>query len=272
VRDGEKWPKRDARKAPERRDIISFGVFTPYTVEKMRAGRAVLKRLHETTPKEKLAVQYGGVAIKRLLLRKGAKYYAQGVTRYLNGRVLDRLEHAKAKTWVDMQAAMRHPSSLRDPFAWTDVGGLLMPVERLQALEQEMLAGAFPSLDAVRRRMTEIAARYEDDEWEYVCAAFAQEVGYAPDAMTREQAEAVLAAYDEAAAALHAMVLDDSRKEFGAFARIGFGLGMSEDERMADFIAVRGSAETNPVVQKLMAEQSAMTARSARLRALLAQF
>ena len=97
VRDAEKWPKRDGRKSPVRRDLVSFGVFTPYTVEKMRAGRAVLLRLHETTPKEKEAVQYGGVFIKRLLFRKCARYYAQGVTCYLNGRVLDRIEERRRR-------------------------------------------------------------------------------------------------------------------------------------------------------------------------------
>jgi NDP-sugar pyrophosphorylase family protein len=272
VRDGEKWPKRDGRKGKVRRDLISFGVFTPFTVEKMRAGRSLLRRLHETTPKEKLSVQYGGVAIKRLLLRKGAKYYAHGVTRYLNGRVLDRIERAGAKTWREVQHALRHVSALRQPLAWTDVGGLLMPVERLQALEQEIVSGALASLDAVQRRFAEIAALSDADEWEYVCAAFAEDQGCAPEALTREQAETILAAHDEAAAALHAMVLDDSRKEFGAFARIGFGLGMSEEDRMADFTAVRGSADTNAVVQKLVSEQAAMTERSGRLSALLATF
>ncbi|MEK6649958.1 MAG: DUF4954 family protein, partial [Bacteroidota bacterium] len=53
VRDGEKWPKRDGRKAPIKRDRIVFDVFSPYTVEKMRQGRDRLLRLQESTPKEK---------------------------------------------------------------------------------------------------------------------------------------------------------------------------------------------------------------------------
>ncbi len=273
VRDGEKWPKRDGRKAPVRRDLISFGVFTPFSVEKMRAGRAVLQRLHETTPKEKAAVQYGGVVIKRLLLRKCARYYAQGVTRYLNGRVLDRIEGASAaKAWNDVRQALQPGAVLRDPFAWTDVGGLLMPTERLRSLEDDIVAGTVRSLHEVGERLSAIAAAFAQDEWSYVCAAFAQEHGYAPGAMSREQAQQMLVAYDEAAAALHSSIVDDSKREFAAFARIGFGLGMTDDERTAEFHAVRGSAETNSVVQKLVQEKAAMAERSHRLRELLSRF
>ncbi len=269
VRDGEKWPKRDGRKVPVRRDLISFGVFTPYTVEKMRAGRTVLQQLHDTTPKDKAVVHYGGVAIKRLLFKNCSRYYAQAVTRYLNGRIFDRIEGATAASWPEVQRALHAGAGLRDPFAWTDVGGLLLPVERLRAIEAEIASGSLKSLADVDRRFAAAAAAYEQDEWEYVCAAFAQEHGFAPHVMSREQAQELLAAYDAAASFLHAKVADDSRKEFDTFARIGFGLGMSDDERMAEFTAVRGSAETNGVVQKLVTEQAAMAERSRRLTELL---
>lgn len=273
VRDGEKWPKRDGRKAPVRRDLVSFGVFTPYTVEKMRAGRAVLRRLHETTPKDKLAVHHGGVVIKRLLFRNCARYYAQAVTRYLNGRVLDRIESvAAARTWNDVQQALRPGVALGDPLSWTDVGGLLMPTERLRALEDQIVAGSVRLLREVDEKLSVIAGACEQDEWSYVCAAFTQEQGFAPQAMSCGQAQEVLAAWNAAALALHSKLLDDSQKEFDDFARIGYGLGMTEGERLADFAAVRGSAATNSVVQKLVQEQAAMAERSRRLRELLARF
>ncbi len=271
VRDGEKWPRRDGRRAPVRRDLISFGVFTPFTVEKMRAGRGVLLRLHESTPKEKSSVRYGGVTIKRLLLRKCARYYAQAVTRYLNGRVLERAAAAAetAQRWADVQRALACASSLSDPCSWTDVGGLLMPSERLRGLESDIAAGSVESLEDLDRRLADVAALYDEDEWAYVCAAFAQEHGFAPDAMTWENALEVLGAWAEASGALQAAVLDDSRIEFGAFARIGFGLGMTEEERDAEFAAVRGSAETHAVVRKLAEEKAALAERSQRMRALL---
>jgi hypothetical protein len=145
-----------------------------------------------------------------------------------------------------------------------------MPVERLRTLEADIMAGACTSLADINQRLAAIAALYDQDEWEYVSAAFAEDNGFAPDKMTREQAEAVLTAYDAAATALHAKILDDSKKEFDAFAKIGFGLGMTDAERDAEFATVRGSASTNAVVQKLVKEQAAMAERSQRLKQLLA--
>ena len=120
-------------------------------------------------------------------------------------------------------------------------------------------------------RFRAIAAAYPQDEWEYVSTAFAQEFGYAPHEMSRDQAIQLLADHDSAANAIHAKIIDDSRKEFEAAARIGYGLGMTEEERSAEFTAVRGTADTNGVVQKLLAEQAAMAGRSQRLKELLAR-
>ncbi len=48
VRDGQKWPNRDRRKGPKR-DIISFDIFSPYTVGEMIKASAMLKELQEKT-------------------------------------------------------------------------------------------------------------------------------------------------------------------------------------------------------------------------------
>ena len=47
---------------------------------------------------------------------------------------------------------------------------------------------------------------------------------------------------------------------------------MTEEERVAEFTAVRGSAETNAVVQKLVQEKAAMVERSRPLQEILARF
>jgi hypothetical protein len=46
---------------------------------------------------------------------------------------------------------------------------------------------------------------------------------------------------------------------------------MTEDERTAEFTAVRGSAETNSVVQKLVQEKAALVERSERFSQLLSR-
>jgi hypothetical protein len=239
----------------------------------MRTARALLVDLHEKTPRERSAVFHGGVVIKRVLLRSCARYYEQAMTRYLNGRVLERIEAAAlATSWADVQNGLRSDGALGDPFAWTDVGGLLMPTERLRALEGDLVSGSLDSLEAVLERLSGIAAMYREDEWEFVCAAFASDRGFAPHEMTPAQAADVTGAWQAAADSLLRKTLDDSRSEFGPSARIGYGLGMTGDEREADFAAVRGSAETNAVVQKLARELAGLAERAERMKGLLARF
>jgi hypothetical protein len=90
--------------------------------------------------------------------------------------------------------------------------------------------------------------------------------------MTPSQAVDVTGAWQAAAGSLLRKTLDDSKAEFGQSARIGYGLGMSADELEADFEAVRGSPETNAVVQMLVRELAAVPERSVRLKALMARF
>jgi hypothetical protein len=263
ARDSEKWPKRDDRRAPVKRDLICFDVFSPYTVEKMRRGRDELLALSESTSKEKHFVNYGGVQIARLLLRKGAKYYSSAIARYLNDKVCTRLAQALAVSgdWASALASLAPGAALQRPEEWTDVCGLLAPRERLTALEAKISAHACSSIDEVDAELRAMADAYESDEWSYVCDAFSREYGTVPAALTREQALAAVEEWKRSASSLHAMILEDSKREFAAFAKIGYGLDHSDTEREADFTAVRGSSDTNGVVQKLVKEEQQIEVR-----------
>lgn len=41
IRDAQKWPKRDQRKDPNRLDQINYNLLSPYTIQKMMAGRQI---------------------------------------------------------------------------------------------------------------------------------------------------------------------------------------------------------------------------------------
>ncbi len=272
VRDGEKWPKRDNRKAPKKRDLIIFDVFSPYSVEKMRKGRKDLLALSESTPREKTSVLYGGVQLSRLMLKKGAKFYSQAIVRYLYEKVSTRLIDVlgSAKNWKEATARLTSHGELKSPAEWTDLAGLLVPRERVTKLEDDIRSGAVASYDALLQRLQSIYDSYRNDEWEFVIFAFTQEFGVAPAALTQADMLKVIDMWVEASNAIHGMILDDSKKEFGAFARIGFGLDRTEEEQNRDFEAVRGSAETNSVVQKLVKEAEEFKQRTAKYKELVA--
>lgn len=263
VRDGEKWPKRDNRKAPVKRDLIIFDVFSPYTVEKMRRGRDELLALSESTSKKKQFVSYGGLQINRLLLRKGAKYYSMAIARYLNDKVCERITTALSTSndWNRAIATLKPQSKLIRSNEWTDICGLLTPRERLASLEEKVATNSITSYDDLLKEFQSMYDGYRADEWQYVYDTFRKEYNIEPAAITKEQALAAIEEWQKSATSLHSMILEDSKREFGAFAKIGYGIDMSEEETEKDFASVRGSSETHSVVQKLVTEANEIQQR-----------
>lgn len=272
VRDGEKWPRRDGRKALKKRDLIIFDVFSPYTIEKMRKGRDELLSLSEKVPKEKLSVNVGGAQVSRLMLRKSAKYYSLGITRYLLDKVMERLKEALSKNqkWDAAAASLKPASKLRDVRAWTDVSGLLAAQERIAQLKESVCSGAISTHDQLLEALQAIYDSYHDDEWQYIAEVYVEEFGSPVESITKEKALAIADEWENAAMSLQGVILEDSKREFAAFARIGYGLDQPEEQKQQDFEAVRGTIATNSVVQKLTSEAAALKLRKEQFKALVA--
>ena len=145
-----------------------------------------------------------------------------------------------------------------------------MPTERLAELEERVANGTVASYDALLSEFQGPYDAYRIDEWQYVYEAYAKEFGIQLTALTKEQLLAAADEWENAAAALQGAIIEDSKKEFGPFARIGYGLGQSEENKRKDFEAVRGTIETNSVVQKLSAEGAALRQRKEQFKELVA--
>ena len=271
VRDGEKWPKRDCRKAPKKRDLIIFDVFSPYTVEKMRRGRDELTDLDENTPKQKDWINYGGARLSRPLLKKGLNYYSLAIIRYLQEKVMERAREALAKHehWNAAVASLKPTSTLQKPAEWIDISALLTPRERLSRLEERVAEGSIISYDSLLEEFRLMYEAYHEDEWQYVYETYAKEYGVQLNSATKEKLLAGADEWEHAAASLNGMVLKDSKKEFGSSARIGYGIDQDAENLQKDFEAVRGTIETNNMVEKLIAEAAAIHQRKEQFRKLV---
>ncbi len=267
VRDGAKWPARDRRKAPLKRDLIVFDVYSPYTVEKMRRGRDLLQKLYDKASPEQETVQYGGVIIKRLLLRKGAKYYSMAIDRYLLGKVFEKIEGSQNADWERISANLQ-PKKVQQPQYWLDLAGLLVLGEKIEALVQAISEEQIKTIAELSARLENIYQEYRTDEWAYVCYAFEQEYGVAPHGLDKEKLNALIDRWQEAAKGLNALILADAQSEFADYARIGYGLYAPEEEKIKDFEAVRGSVATNKIILQLQQEAETIEVRATRLREL----
>ncbi len=251
VRDGEKWPTRDRREGSVRRDQIRFEVYSPYTVGKMLRGEALLKELYEGTSREVELVRYKGVVIKRLLLRRSARNYADGIDAYLRGRILERA--AEARRAGDGEALRGALSAGEGVYGadWTDVGGLLMPRERLRRIEDGVAGGELAGPADLDAAFAEADAAYEADEWEWVRAVWQERTGTSTEDLTPACLDQIEAAHRKSTASFVRRILADAEKEFDPIARFGYGLEGGEADRDRDFAAVRGGYDDNDFVRQM---------------------
>jgi len=272
VRDGEKWPKRDGRKAPKKRDLIVFDVFSPYTVEKMRCGRDELLALSAREPKDKMTLSVGGAQVSRQSLEKGVKRYSLAVKRYLNQKVMEKVRDSAAQhsNWSSLIKSLKPESTLQRSSEWSDVAGLLAPRERLADLESRVTNGSVKSYDELLAEFQKMFEGYRAFEWQYVFETYQKENGIQLTEITKTQLLGAADDWEGSASSLHGMILEDSKKEFGAFARIGYGLDQTEEDQKKDFEAVRGTSDTNSVVQKLTVEATAIKQTKDQFKALIA--
>ena len=253
VRDGAKWPNRDRRKG-YKRDIISFDVFSPYTIGKMMTAIDRLAGLQETTDKSVEEVPLNGVVIQRPLLRTAQKYYRNGVEMYLLEKVVSKVEqslNAGIKKIIDM---FRNDSDAVYSFCWVDIGGQLMPQQRLFELEESVENGNVKTAADFSKCITDIHNAYCRDEWLWVKKSYKQFFDTDLDNPTRDTIVGAAQNLLKTKGKFLTLVLADAQREFSELSRCGFGVDAGPEEALKDFAEVRGNYETNKFVMQINGE------------------
>ncbi len=257
VRDGDKWPKRD-RRGKVKRDRISFDVFSPLTVQRMIAASDQLQRLQDTTDRAVETVVVQGAQIKRILLHRSQKFYRAGIVPYLLEKVVARLERGQP-----LAASREAVYSER----WLDIGGQMMPADRLGALCAAVESGAIGDLAALDAALDGIETAYAEDKWAWVRHAVRRVLDVDLDRADAARLSALADQLQQARSKFLELILVDARKEFGEGANLGFGHDGEPADIDADFRAVRGPYDTNQFVRQLRGQIEALGARIAALKA-----
>ena len=271
VRDGAKWPKRDRRKAAVKRDRIVFDIFSPWSVERLIEARLMLEKLYAETPRDQESLLLGGAHISRLMLRKGAKYYGLAIDRYLLGHIFSRITPllAAGHSWTEVITSLNVAPANPEIRAWCDVGGLLLPRQHLLELADQIAAGALTTAAAVEEALDVHLQAYEARQWAYVCDAAGRTYERPLQAWSATDALDLLERWQTAAISLLSLTIEDARKEFAPFSRIGYGADQEEAEKDRDFLAVRGRAEEHSVIIQLQQERQEQENRYQQLKDLL---
>jgi len=264
VRDGAKWPTRDRRKGSVLRDRISFDVFSPLTVGRMLKGSARLKELQDNTDRSVDTVVISGAEVKRVLLRTGQKFYRSGIEMYLLEKVVSRLEEvARSGSKGDFLASS--PDAVYSE-QWVDIGGMMMPVARLDDLCSAIESGRIADLAAFDAQLDKIHAAYAMDEWVWVKSAYKQVYGSEVDCLGSDDVVKLAESLLTAKTKFLKQILADASKEFHEVTQTGFGQDGTADEAKADFLAVRGAFEGNKFIKQVQDDIAALEQRVERLK------
>ena len=263
VRDGAKWPTRD-RRGESKRDVISFDVFSPYTVGKMLRACETLKQLQETTDKSIEEVSVGGAMVRRPILRSWKKYYRPGIEMYLLEKVVGVVERA-IESGAGIPECFAADADAAGEGRWVDVGGQLMSQQRLADLAGAVERGEVADAEDFAAAVASIRDAYEKDEWAWVRSAYPQVFDVDLDTATVEDIAAAAEKLLAVKGRFLNLVASDADKEFAELSRTGFGVDGEPADLDEDFRAVRGTYEDNSFVTD-------MRANVAKLRERIEQF
>lgn len=268
VRDAQKWPKRDRRTTLHPTDFINFNLLSPYTVQKMMAGTELLRQIEATSGSTSQIYSYQGLAMTASALRKGLRYYAMAIDKFMGNSVIKRLEGIKIEGDDDIRRALA-PTAAAGKGEWVDLCGLIAPKSEIKRLTSDISQGRLADLDAVEDRLRSLHADYYDMEWTWVVERFAWWWGKEASELTRADVAAIVDRWTDSVVTLDRMLYDDAHKEFSAIARIGFGQDGSDRRGERDFEHVRGEFEKDPFVLMVLDHIDKKTALGQELKSRL---
>ena len=251
IRDAQKWPKRDQRKDPHRLDQINYNLLSPYTIQKMMAGREILKELARVSGETSETYSYQSAKIKNSALNKGIKFYETAIHKFLGNSIIKRLEVTKFKSDEEIRCRLR-PDTPVGAGEWVDISGLIAPKSEIERLMGEIESGKLTSVDEIHLQFAEMHSNYYTYEWTWAYGKILEFYQLNPDMITAKDVAAIVKQWQEAVVGLDRLVYEDAKKEFSLTSMTGFGADGSKEEQVRDFEEVRGVFESNPFVTAVL--------------------
>ncbi|MGM9785208.1 MAG: DUF4954 family protein [Candidatus Cryptobacteroides sp.] len=252
IRDVKKWPSRDKRNDPHRLDHINFNHLSPFTVQKMFDGIAILEKLKEASGNRADNYYYKKSIIRNASLHKGLKYYQTGIIKFLGNSFITRIQDADLSSDEGLRLALRRDNPVGAGH-WLDISGLICPASEIERLCDDLAAGKVRDLVELGSRFEQIASNYYSYEWTWAYDAIEKFWGYDLATITRSQAIELISQWKNAVISLDKLIYDDAGKEFELSSMTGFGVDGDKVRRDADFTAVRGGGfNENPFVLEVL--------------------
>ena len=251
IRDAQKWPKRDKRKDPYKLDQINYNLLSPYTIQKMLTGRALLLELRRVSGETTDLYSYKSTKIKNSSLMNGIMFYETAINKFLGNSIIKRLEGVDFKSEQDIRNRLK-PDSAVGLGEWVDISGLIAPQSEIELLMKGIEENSLCKLKEINAFIEELHKNYYNNEWSWAYSKIKEFYGIDPETITHEQIKQIVLAWETAVIGLDKMIYEDAKKEFSLSSMTGFGADGDSEERLQDFEQVRGGFESNPFVSAVL--------------------
>ena len=252
IRDAQKWPKRDARKDPDRLDCINYNLLSPYTIQKMIKGIKLLQNLQYSSGELSDVYSYHSTKIHNSALRNGIRYYRTAITKFLGNSIIKRLENLPAGATDEQLRAALVPTAKAGTGYWVDISGMIAPKGEVDGLLARVASGEVSSIEEVHKAFADMHAHYYDYEWTWAYDQYKDFFGVDMQTITKSEVIDIVNQWKEAVIGLDRQLYEDARKEFDLASMTGFGADGSKEVKEQDFEQVRGVFESNSFVTAVL--------------------
>ncbi|MCC8165946.1 MAG: DUF4954 family protein [Planctomycetes bacterium] len=260
-RDALKWRERDLRTGIEEpADLVNCAVLSPYVMEAMERGLALLRRVQSARGD----LRHGGAVIPEGRIGAGLTTYRQARRCYIGECILRRLireSHGQPPTTDDCLRLLENiaeETPRPDGRGWRDWGGMLLSDADATLILDGLAAGDVETAQELRDLLHTAHERYTD-----------REVLWAGQRWIREYREvrrdAILDSVEgwrRSVQFRHERLLKDLNKEFAHEMTIGFGI---EEAKLEAFRRVRGEASDHFTVKLVHDQRDRLLAMAERI-------
>ncbi len=251
IRDAQKWPKRDKRKDPEKLDQINFNLLSPYTIQKMIAGKEILRSLQCIAGETCDTYYYHSTKIKNSSLRNGLNLYEMGICKFLGNSIIKRLEKTNFKTIEEIRQRL-YPDTPEGTGEWVDISGLIAPKSSIDDIMDGIEQNKFESIEQLNKHFAEIHKNYYTLEWTWAIQKIQERLNKTIEEITVEDIIDLVENWKKSVVRLDEILYEDAKKEFTLKVKTSFGVDGNDDEKQKDFENVRGDFDKNPFVLEVM--------------------
>ena len=221
IRDAKKWPMRDARKDPERLDCVNCNLLSPYTIQKMLNGVAILEKLRQDFGELAETYDYQGGRIKRSSLEKGLQYYGYAIDKFLGNSLITRIMNSDFFSVRQLRHALTPDKEYGDG-KWTDLAGMIAPEKAVEDVLAAIENGRITDVKMLGRLFADLHSNYYNYEWKWACYMIQEYYGLSLESVTVEKLSELIIRWRSSVIALDNLIYEDARKEFTLAGLSGF--------------------------------------------------